>query len=102
LPTVASLSILAIAAGALFLLGPNDILLGGLTYLLSSMGTSLCLAWDSVSQRRGLKSPNFTPNRGQSKLLQFLAVSGIAIAVIHIIRISETIAEYLSELWGLV
>lgn len=102
IPLVTSITILLVAASLLFLVDRGDVLSGLVSYLVAAVGTALCVAWDSVSQRKGMKNPNFTPNRLQSRTLQIFAILGIAIAVVHIIRISEAAAEYLSELWGLV
>jgi uncharacterized membrane protein len=102
LPLAASIAILLAASSLLFLVDRGDVFSGFASYLLAAVGTALCVAWDSVSQRKGMKNPNFTPNRLQSRTLQIFAILGIAIAVVHIIRISEAAAEYLSELWGLV
>lgn len=102
LPVVVSGAILAISAASVFVIGPSDVLLGAIAYLLTAVGSALCVAWDSLAQRRGMKDPNFTPSRSQQKLLQLLALAGVVLAVFHIIRVVETAAEYLSELWGLV
>ena len=102
LPLATSITILLAAASLLFFIDRGDVFSGLASYLLAAVGTALCVAWDSVSQRKGMKNPNFTPNRLQSRALQIFAILGIAIAVVHIIRISEAAAEYLSELWGLV
>ena len=102
LPVIISVVILFAAASFIFLTEQDDVITGLLAYVFAAVGTALCVAWDSVAQRRGMKNPNFSPNRLQSRFLQILALLGIGVAVIHIIRISEAAAEYLSELWGLV
>lgn len=102
LPLIIAAGILALSTVCIFLIEPSDVLLGGVAYLLTAVGTALCVAWDSLAQRRGMKDPNFTPNRSQQKLLQVLALLGVALAVVHVIRVVETAAEYLSELWGLI
>ena len=102
LPLFGSISILFGASSLLFFVSRADVLFGLASYLLAAVGTALCVAWDSVAQRKGMKNPNFTPNQLQSRTLQIFAILGIAIAVVQIIRISEAAAEYLSELWGLV
>ena len=94
--------ILALSSASILLIQSSDVLLGVIAYLLTAVGTALCVAWDSLAQRRGMKDPNFTPSRSQQRLLQVLALIGVVLAVIHVIRIVETAAEYLSELWGLV
>lgn len=102
IPLATSIAILLASSSLLFFVGRGDVFSGLASYLLAAVGTALCVAWDSVSQRKGMKNPNFTPNRLQSRALQIFAILGISIAVVHIIRISEAAAEYLSELWGLV
>jgi Tfp pilus assembly protein PilZ len=48
-----------------------------------------------------MKSPGFNGNRTQTRIMQFLAIGGIAIATVHMFRIADDIAEILTELWGL-
>jgi phosphate/sulfate permease len=93
--------LLAISTGLLFLIPTSSVALGVIAYLLAALGPSTCMAWDSVAQRKGMKSANFSPSRGVSKAMQITSLFGIAVATIHILRISETAAELLTELMGL-
>ena len=101
IPFFTSVALVSVGSALIFILDGSNLVLGFLAYLLSSLGPSACLGWDSVSQRRGMKSPNFSPNRGLTKGLQFLAVTGVLIATIHIFEISELLAEILTEILGL-
>ena len=101
LPLVLSLVILLSSSVAFILFPSSEVILGLLAYFLTAVGTALCLAWDSLAQRRGMKNPNFTANRMQAKILQLLALVGVAAAAAHIFKVSETAAEFLSEFWGL-
>lgn len=100
-PLLVSVLVLSSSAVAYLLIDSSQVILGLSAYFLTSVGTALCLAWDSLAQRRGMKNPNFTSNRTQARLLQFLALGGVVIAAAHIFKVSETAAEFLSELWGL-
>jgi len=101
LPLVVSLTIILSSLVAFVLFPSSEVTFGLLAYFLTAVGTALCLAWDSLAQRRGMKNPNFTANRMQARILQLLALVGVAAAAAHIFKISETAAEFLSELWGL-
>lgn len=70
-------------------------------YLVAALGPAACLGWDSVAQRRGLKSPSFSANRTQTRILQILSLLGILIAVLNVFKVADIIAEILTELWGL-
>jgi|LauGreDrversion4_2_1035121.scaffolds.fasta_scaffold695426_2 hypothetical protein len=101
LPLLVSLLILAIGATLLVVLPEDSIALGLAAYFLSALGPTVCLGWDSVSQRKGMKSPGFSGNRTQTRVLQLVAIGGILIATFHMFRVADDIAEVLTELWGL-
>ncbi len=70
----------------------------GLTgYLLAGFAPPLLLGWDSASQRRGLKNPNFSARRGYSSALRLIVLIGILAAVFHLITIADVLALRLSE-----
>jgi hypothetical protein len=97
------LSISFLLAGVLSLVfAPEEALgISLIAYLFAALGPAACLGWDSVSQRKGLKSPSFSANRAQTKILQILSLLGILIAVLNVFKVAEIIAEILTEIWGL-
>lgn len=102
IPLFVSVALVLSGTALIFILDGNNLASSFSAYLLASLGPASCLGWDSVSQRRGMKSANFSPNRGLTKSLQFLAVAGVLVATIHIFKISELLAEILTELFGLI
>jgi hypothetical protein len=101
LPLVVSFVILTVGATLLVVLPEDSIALGLTAYFLSALGPTVCLGWDSVSQRKGMKSPGFAGNRTQTRILQLVAIGGILIATFHMFRVADDIAEIITELWGL-
>lgn len=101
LPLIISLVLLSMSIVLIFLIPISSVTLGVGAYLIAAIGPAGCLAWDAVSQRKGMKSPNFSPNRSLSKFLQFISVAGVIVGTIHVLRISETAAEILTEFFGL-
>jgi hypothetical protein len=60
-----------------------------LTPLLATMG----LAWDTLAQRRGQKSPWFESKPVYSKVLRALVAVGFVVAVFHIVAIGTQLGE---------
>ena len=100
----ASLSVGLGAAGVILTSTPTSLLAWGLVgYLTAGFLPPLFLGWDSISQRQGLKNPNFRPRRDYSRLLRFAVFAGIAVAIFHIWTVADVLAVAVSELlyvWG--
>jgi hypothetical protein len=101
LPMLVSISFLLAGVLSLFLVPADAIGISLVAYLVSALGPAACLGWDSVAQRKGLKSPSFSANRTQTRVLQILSLLGILIAVLNVFKVADIIAEILTELWGL-
>ena len=101
LPLIVSILIVALGTALLIIFPEETISFGLVSYFIAALGPTVCLGWDAVSQRNGMKSPGFSGNRNQTRVMQFLAIGGIAIATVHMFRIADDIAEILTELWGL-
>jgi hypothetical protein len=101
LPLIFSVLIVTLGAALLIIFPDETISFGLVSYFFAALGPTVCLGWDTVSQRKGMKSPGFSGNRTQTRIMQFLAIGGIAIATVHMFRIADDIAEILTELWGL-
>jgi len=70
----------------------------GLTgYVLAGFVPPLLLGWDSASQRRGLKNPNFSAKRGYQTALRVIVLVGILAAIFHLLTIADGLALRLSE-----
>lgn len=92
-----ALAAISIAIGAIPVFLSENILFEVLGYFFAGFIPIMCLGWDAVAQRRGMADPNFIPSRMFSRVLKFLAASGVIIAVINIINIAKPIAEWMSE-----
>ena len=101
LPLIVAILIVAIGTALLIIFPEETITFGLISYFVAALGPTACLGWDAVSQRKGMKSPGFSGNRTQTRIMQFLAIGGITIATVHMFRIADDIAEILTELWGL-
>lgn len=101
LPLLFSALVVAVSASLLFVFPDDSIALGLTGYLVSALGPTALLGWDSVAQRKGMKSPGFGGDRTQTQIMQFLALGGIVIATLHMFAVADDIAEILTELWGL-
>ena len=64
-------------------------------YLLTPIGVVLCLAWDMVSQRKGMRDLNFFTRPKYTKLLRALTLISFLIAWFHIEPIAKAFAESL-------
>jgi hypothetical protein len=76
----------------------STLTLGLFGYALSGFATPLLWGWDATSQRRGSNNPNFSGKRQYSSTLRVLALLGIAISIVHLLFVSEVLAERLSEI----
>lgn len=66
-------------------------------YILAGFAPPLLLGWDSASQRRGMKDPNFSSRRGYGTALRAIVLVGIVAAVFHLITIADVLALRISE-----
>lgn len=66
-------------------------------YLLAGFAPPLLLGWDSASQRRGIKDPNFSARKGYGTALRAIVLVGIVAAVFHLITIADVLALRISE-----
>lgn len=76
---------------------PMTLAWGLLGYLLAGFAPPLLLGWDSASQRRGMKNPNFSARRGYSTALRAIVLVGILAAIFHLITIADVLALRISE-----
>jgi len=102
LPMILAFASVALGIIALFVIagqGESSQALGwGLTgYFLAGFAPPLFLGWDSASQRRGFKNPNFSARKGFSSALRMIVLVGILAAVFHLITIADVLALRLSE-----
>ena len=77
--------------------GSSTVSIGLIGYFLAGFATPLFWGWDAAAQRRGYINPNFQGKRGYSSTLRVLALSGIAISVVHLLIVSTVVAEKISE-----
>ena len=98
------LGIGTVFAGAVLLIpanaaagGSGAISIGLIGYFLAGFATPLLWGWDAAAQRRGYINPNFQGKRGYSSTLRVLALTGIAISVVHLLIVSTVVAEKISE-----
>lgn len=62
-------------------------------YVLTPLLVTLGLAWDTLAQRSGRKSPWFEAKPIYSKLLRLVVAAGFGVAVFHIVAIGILIGE---------
>ena len=63
-------------------------------YLLTPIGVALCLGWDNISQRNGLKeNPWFERNKTYSIILRVFTVLSFFVALPHIHSLAVDLAE---------
>lgn len=62
-------------------------------YLLTPLLVTMGLAWDTLAQRSGRKSPWFEAKPLYSKLLRLVVAAGFVVAVFHIVAIGIQIGE---------
>ncbi len=62
-------------------------------YVLTPLLVTLGLAWDTLAQRSGRKSPWFEAKPIYSKLLRLVVAAGFVVAVFHIVAIGILIGE---------
>ncbi len=62
-------------------------------YLLTPLLVTMGLAWDTLSQRTGRKSPWFEAKPIYSKLLRLVVAVGFVVAIFHIVAIGILIGE---------
>lgn len=62
-------------------------------YVLTPLLVTMGLAWDTLAQRRGRKSPWFEAKPIYSKLLRLVVAAGFVVAVFHIVAIGIIIGE---------
>lgn len=98
------LGIGTVVAGTVLLLpangaagGTGTVGIGLIGYFLAGFATPLLWGWDAAAQRRGNINPNFQGKRGYSSALRGLALAGIAISVVHLVIVSNVVAEKISE-----
>lgn len=75
----------------------RETMLHAFGYLLTPIGVVLCLAWDMVSQRQGMRDINFFPKLKYTKVLRILTGISFLIAWFHIEAIAKAIAESLAS-----
>lgn len=93
-----------LVAGAILLIpanatgiGSGAIGVGLIGYFLAGFATPLLWGWDAAAQRRGYINPNFQGKRGYSTVLRVLALLGIAVSIVHLLILSNVVAEKISE-----
>lgn len=98
------LGIGTVVAGTILLLpanaaggGSGAVTIGLIGYLLAGFATPLLWGWDAAAQRRGQINPNFQGKRGYSTILRVLALLGIAVSILHLLILSNVVAEKISE-----
>ena len=62
-------------------------------YILTPLLVTMGLAWDTLAQRKGRKSPWFEAKPIYSKILRLVVAVGFVIAVFHIVAIGIQIGE---------
>ena len=62
-------------------------------YVLTPLLVTMGLAWDTLAQRSGRKSPWFEAKPLYSKLLRLVVAAGFVVAVFHIVAIGILIGE---------
>jgi len=75
--------------------------LGG--YLTAGFMPPLFLGLDAISQRRGMKNPNYRVRREFGQILRVIVFVGIAVAIVHLWVVADVLAVIVSELlfvWG--
>lgn len=77
--------------------GSGAVNIGLIGYLLAGFATPLLWGWDAAAQRRGQINPNFQGKRGYSTILRVLALLGIAVSILHLLILSNVVAEKISE-----
>lgn len=98
------LSIVGISVGAILLFPffrDASYVIGIAGYLLAGFTVIVMVGWDSVSQRAGMKDPNYDARPRWTRILRILVFVGFIVAAVHLISVAITIAELLSEMWGL-
>jgi hypothetical protein len=77
--------------GLAFWLESRDFFIFG--YVFTPVGSFLCVAWDSLSQRKGSRDLWFAVNKKLSFSVRALAILSILPALFHIWNISNWIGE---------
>jgi len=96
------LSIAGICAGAaLIFFRDQSYWVGIAGYLLAGFTVIVMVGWDSLSQRAGMKDPNYETRPGWTRALRILVFVGFIVAAVHLTSVALSLAEMLSELWGL-
>ena len=62
-------------------------------YILTPLLVTMGLAWDTLAQRKGRKSPWFEAKPIYSKILRLVVAVGFIVAVFHIVAIGIQIGE---------
>lgn len=65
-------------------------------YFLTPMSVAACLAWDNLSQRRGMQDVWFSPRPRYSLILRVFIAASFLLAYPHIHELSSLIAERLT------
>jgi len=66
-------------------------------YVLTPLAVVLCLAWDMVSQRKGMHDINFFPRDRYTKILRVLTVTSFIVAWFHVEPLAKAFAEKLAS-----
>ncbi len=80
-----------LSIGLAFWLGNRDFFILG--YFFTPVTSFLCVAWDSLSQRKGSRDPWFAVDKKLSFAVRALAITSIIPALIHIWNIANWIGE---------